>query len=553
MPKNAKKTAPDPFFGPQNRKIASNRAKMALIRRIFLANLALRLLCSLLMGHIHPDEHNQGPAIVANGLKSDFGPPTYVFHGNSSDYLLKCAEMRENCGEIDAKGSFFGVSDAFALPWEWGPKIGFSFGPSRSPISAFLVNAPPLWLWHRFSGLLSPQAGVFFGYFGPRFLTSFASIFVDFGIYKCLLSVGANLDEIAQVLKMFGTSIVALVFLNRTFSNTLEAIFVSFACLATCFDRKSGDFDRKSGDFDRKMVDFDRKSGDFGKETSKFDDSFSNFDETPSKNTNFLSKITNLPSKTTNFLSKSPFFGSKSSNLPPKPVNFLFRALIVGFVGGCGTFVRFTCIFHIAPLAFSLIFDAFFCENDENAPKLDEQCEILAENAPKMDEKCENAENAPKMAEKCEFLAENAPKTEQNSKKGYQNDSKSPKTRKFCEKNGKIAENRSNFGDFPSIFGEFRTNFRNFRAKKRFSGVFRVIFGGFFGAFFGAVLCISVDSLYFWPGGGEKSGSGSGSFDTGSGSLGSFDSGSGSLTVAVDAWQCLHSKLVQFGSNLGCF
>jgi hypothetical protein len=81
MPKNAKKTAPDPFYPPKNQKIASNRAKMALIRRIFLANLLLRLLCSLLTGHIHPDEHNQGPAIVANGLKSDFGYMKHAFWG----------------------------------------------------------------------------------------------------------------------------------------------------------------------------------------------------------------------------------------------------------------------------------------------------------------------------------------------------------------------------------------------------------------------------------------------------------------------------------------
>ena len=111
---------------------------------VLVANLALRLLACRLTGNIHPDEHAQSSAVVASDIDRSRGVNvSYKFHGAQD--------------ESEPEGHGVNQADASLVAWEWGPKRGLSFGPARSPISAYAIAGIPMWIWVRASFFLGAQ------------------------------------------------------------------------------------------------------------------------------------------------------------------------------------------------------------------------------------------------------------------------------------------------------------------------------------------------------------------------------------------------------------
>eukprot|EP01112_Ceratiomyxa_fruticulosa_P019219 TRINITY_DN625_c0_g1_i4.p1 TRINITY_DN625_c0_g1~~TRINITY_DN625_c0_g1_i4.p1 ORF type:complete len:559 (-),score=61.69 TRINITY_DN625_c0_g1_i4:13-1689(-) len=154
--------------------------------KLYVALLLLRLALVFSSGYIHPDEFFQSPEITSSDI--------------------------------------FGLQQTF-IPWEFADKQN----PCRSIVPPYLNSGIPFLLSKLFLGE-SNYAGWLL--YLPRIWMFLFSLVMDWAAFK--LSKSLNLSS-SQTLAVVSSSWIFLLFLTRTFSNSLEAILVTLVLVIDPF------------------------------------------------------------------------------------------------------------------------------------------------------------------------------------------------------------------------------------------------------------------------------------------------------------------------------
>lgn len=172
---------------------------------------ALRLILTLIpqTGYIHPDEYFQTVEVFAGMLTSLPGLLSWSF--SLFTYIILFT------------GDVFGTE--VSLPWEFNKTF-----PIRSIPVVYITTLIPLTLLKTVSQFLEMYTGInlltpYMLLVTPRLVMCLLSFVSDYCLFKICYLYGQNYKE---RLIMFSSSFVCLVFMTRTFSNTIEIICFNY-------------------------------------------------------------------------------------------------------------------------------------------------------------------------------------------------------------------------------------------------------------------------------------------------------------------------------------
>lgn len=189
-------------------------------RSIWISLIVFRFLITVLgqRGYIHPDEFFQGPEIIAGDV---FECKEKVFH--AWEFQVEYDEKNGSIHQLPIRNIaipaiFYGIPFAF-LKWL------ASIGQSASHDGLIQVNAATLIYY-------------------PRLLMTLVSFLVDICLYKLANLLGLNQTSLALT---FASSYISIVFLTRTFSNSIETLLFTLLIYFVVRSIKSAKFDPNEG------------------------------------------------------------------------------------------------------------------------------------------------------------------------------------------------------------------------------------------------------------------------------------------------------------------